>query len=237
MVDLVRAGRSPKELEREFEPTAQTIRNWVAQVDRDGGRRADGLTSAERQELQRLRRENRQLKVKRNILSARRIHAELAAEGNRVGRKRVARLMRAEGLVGISRRRFATTTVRDGARPAPDLVDRTSTADRPNALSVADITYVPTWVGFVHQQAARRNAEAVKGGCIVRSFEHRLQSPRRFIIPSTRSLPLTRSRNDPVECLKKLRKCLRPGDVMVVTLQPRMRAGTDDTTSIPVFHV
>src|SRR5262245_24748891 len=69
MVDLVRAGRTPEELEREFEPTGQTIRNWVAQADRDEGRRADGLTSAERQELQRLRRENRQLKVERDILS------------------------------------------------------------------------------------------------------------------------------------------------------------------------
>ena len=69
IVDLVRAGRTPEELEREFEPTAQTIRNWVAQADRDEGRRADGLTSAERQELQRLRRENRQLKVERYILS------------------------------------------------------------------------------------------------------------------------------------------------------------------------
>jgi transposase-like protein len=69
MVDLVRAGRTPEELQREFEPTAQTIRNWVAQADRDEGRRADGLTSAERQELQRLRRENRQLKVERDILS------------------------------------------------------------------------------------------------------------------------------------------------------------------------
>ena len=69
MVELVRAGRSPEELEREFEPTAQTIRNWVAPADRDEGRRADGLTSAERQELNRLRRENRQLKVERDILS------------------------------------------------------------------------------------------------------------------------------------------------------------------------
>jgi transposase len=69
MVELVRAGRTPEELEREFEPTAQTIRNWVAQADRDEGRRADGLTSAERQELNRLRRENRQLKVERDILS------------------------------------------------------------------------------------------------------------------------------------------------------------------------
>ena len=70
MVDLVRAGRTPEELEREFEPTAQTIRNWVVQADRDEGRRADGLTTTgERQELQCLRRENRQLKVERDILS------------------------------------------------------------------------------------------------------------------------------------------------------------------------
>jgi transposase len=57
MVDLVRAGRMPEELERKFEPTAQTI-HWVAQADRDEGRRADGLISAERQELQRLRRDS-----------------------------------------------------------------------------------------------------------------------------------------------------------------------------------
>ena len=69
MVDLVRAGRSPEELAKEFEPTAKSIRNWVAQADRDEGRRADGLTSAEREELVRLRRENHQLKLEREILS------------------------------------------------------------------------------------------------------------------------------------------------------------------------
>ena len=69
MVELVRAGRSPAELENEFEPTAQTIRKWVAQGDRDEGRRSDGLTTPEREELNRLRRENRQLKVEREILS------------------------------------------------------------------------------------------------------------------------------------------------------------------------
>lgn len=57
MVELVRSGRNPEELSREFEPTAQAIRNWVAQADRDEGRRADGLTTAERQELGRLRRD------------------------------------------------------------------------------------------------------------------------------------------------------------------------------------
>ena len=69
MVELVRAGRSPAELSKEFEPTAQTIRNWVAQADRDAGRRSDGLTSSERDELRRLRRENRQIRQERDILA------------------------------------------------------------------------------------------------------------------------------------------------------------------------
>lgn len=69
MVDLVRAGRTPEELAKEFEPTAQSIRNWVEQLDRDEGRRQDGMTSEERQELARLRRENKQLRIEREILS------------------------------------------------------------------------------------------------------------------------------------------------------------------------
>jgi transposase len=69
MIELVRAGRTPEELAREFEPTAQSIRNWVVQADRDEGRRKDGLTTEERQELRRLRRENRQLREEREILS------------------------------------------------------------------------------------------------------------------------------------------------------------------------
>ena len=60
MVELVQAGRSPEELAREFEPTAQSIRNWVAQAKRDTGRGDGGLMTAEREELNRLRRENRQ---------------------------------------------------------------------------------------------------------------------------------------------------------------------------------
>jgi transposase len=69
MVELVRAGRTPEELAREFEPSAQAIRNWAKQSDVDEGRREDGLTSAEREELRRLRRENRQLREEREILS------------------------------------------------------------------------------------------------------------------------------------------------------------------------
>src|SRR5438477_6202908 len=69
MVELVRSGRTPEALAREFEPTAQAIRNWVKQSDRDKGRRADGVTSPEREELSRLRRENRRLKQEREILA------------------------------------------------------------------------------------------------------------------------------------------------------------------------
>jgi putative transposase len=80
-----------------------------------------------------------------------RIHAELAAEGHHVGRKRVARLMREAGLAGVSRRKGTCTTRRDhDARPAPDLVERRFEADGPDRLWVADITYVPTWVGFLY---------------------------------------------------------------------------------------
>ena len=69
MVELVRAGREPEELAREFEPSAQAIRNWVRQAERDGGERSDGLTTGEREELARLRRENRQLRQERDILA------------------------------------------------------------------------------------------------------------------------------------------------------------------------
>jgi transposase len=68
MVALVRAGRSPEELAEEFEPTSQTIRNWVRQLDLDAGRRSDGLTSSERDELRRLRKEVRNLRIEREIL-------------------------------------------------------------------------------------------------------------------------------------------------------------------------
>ena len=68
LVALVRAGRTPEALAGEFEPSAQTIRNWVAQADLDEGRRADGLTTAEREELRKLRRENRTLREERAIL-------------------------------------------------------------------------------------------------------------------------------------------------------------------------
>ena len=87
----------------------------------------------------------------RGTYGAPRIHAELAEAGIRVGRKRVARLLRAAGLRGVSRRKFIRTTIRTpGQRPAPDLVQRAFMAPAPNALWVADITYVPTARGFLY---------------------------------------------------------------------------------------
>ena len=88
--------------------------------------------------------------LSRQTYGAPRIHMELREEGTRVGRKRVARLMKAAALRGVSRRKWIVTTRRDrSARPAPDLVDRQFLADKPDALWVADITYVPTWAGFL----------------------------------------------------------------------------------------
>jgi putative transposase len=80
------------------------------------------------------------------------IHAELADEyGMCVGRKRVARLMRAAGLRGATLRKFVVTTLSAGQRPdVPDLVERRFYAERPNRLWVADATYVPTWSGFLY---------------------------------------------------------------------------------------
>jgi transposase len=68
MTELVRAGRTPEQLAKEFEPTAQTIRNWAAQDARDVGERQDGLTSEERDELRKLRRENKILREEKEIL-------------------------------------------------------------------------------------------------------------------------------------------------------------------------
>lgn len=68
MVALVRSGRDPEELAKEFEPSAQSIRNWVAQAERDSGKRQDGLTTEERDELRKLRRENKILREEKEIL-------------------------------------------------------------------------------------------------------------------------------------------------------------------------
>jgi putative transposase len=87
----------------------------------------------------------------RGTYGRRRLHADLLAEGVAIGRNRVARLMRKAGLEGVSRRKWVRTTCRDlDQRPAPDLVQRNFSADAPDRLWVADITYVPTWEGFLY---------------------------------------------------------------------------------------
>ena len=68
LVELVRAGRSPGSLAREFEPTEQTIRNWVKQADLDEGLRSDGLTTEARRKMRELKRENKRLRMERDIL-------------------------------------------------------------------------------------------------------------------------------------------------------------------------
>ena len=212
MVDLVRGGRTPESLSREFEPTAQSIWNWIRQAERDEGTRTDGLTTEEKEELRRLRREVRVLREEKEIPeksrglvrsgdridaprafefvsdhraefavkrmcrtlgvstsgyyawckrepSARscadqalqnriveihegsrgtygvpRIHAELAADGVTVGRKRVSRLMRRAGIEGISRR-GASVDDEAGSRrascPGPRRARLRSTGSRP----------------------------------------------------------------------------------------------------------
>ena len=69
LVELVRAGRNPAELAEEFEPSEQSIRAWVKQAERDSGKREDGLTTAEKEELSRLRREIRTLREEKAILA------------------------------------------------------------------------------------------------------------------------------------------------------------------------
>lgn len=81
-----------------------------------------------------------------------RVHAQLRHDGQCVSRKRVAALMREAGIRGVSRRRgFTVTTERnERQRPAPDLVNRRFAATAPNELWVADMTYIPTWAGFLY---------------------------------------------------------------------------------------
>jgi putative transposase len=88
----------------------------------------------------------------RRLYGAPRVHAQLRADGEKHGRKRIARLMRAAGLMGACHRGSGPTTTRrdQDARPAPDLVDRKFVAEAPDRLWVADITFVPTATGFLY---------------------------------------------------------------------------------------
>ena len=89
---------------------------------------------------------------KRRVYGRPQIYADLKEAGERVGEKRVGRLMKQAGIQGVSRRRrgMKTTQRNEDARPAPDLVERNFSADGPDQLWVADITYVPTWAGFLY---------------------------------------------------------------------------------------
>lgn len=102
-----------------------------------------------------------------------RMHAELRDEGRLVNHKRVARLMRLDGLVGVTRRKKWRTTKRDpGARAAPDLVNRDFTAQRADELWVADITYVPTASGFLYLAVVVDAwSRRVVGWCMRRSLK------------------------------------------------------------------
>ena len=109
------------------------------------------LSERSRRDLELSARLERAHVASRGTYGAPRLHAELAAEGVAVGRKRVARLMRLAGLTGICRRKRVFTTVRDkDARASADLVHRRFVASGPDQLWVADITYVPTWAGFLY---------------------------------------------------------------------------------------
>ena len=103
------------------------------------GRAPSARAESDRALLDRIREIHR---ISQGTYGAPRIHAELVEQGCAVGRKRVSRLMRRAGLRGISRRKGTRTTIRDArARPAPDLVERDFTADAPDRLWVADITF------------------------------------------------------------------------------------------------
>lgn len=229
IIELPQAGWHPAELSREFGRSSRTIINGVAQAARDAGRPLpgkDGLNDAECEEVSRLRRENCQLKMERDILTkttawfarksnvgssnsqwrskptllyaqcaascvflpaaitsgalgrrvceawptrcrpnasgrltAHRMRPRTASSSRRIARTgalgyatRIARLMRAAGWRGLSRRRGCTDSARrypDGS-PTPDLVKRKCVADGPSQLRAADMTYITTSLGFIY---------------------------------------------------------------------------------------
>src|SRR5262245_54742527 len=122
LVELVRAGRNPEELATKFEPTAQAIRNWARQADLDAGRRQDGLTTEEREELRRLRREVKVLREEREILKK----ARPGSLGRPARSRRRIRVR--ESAPGPSRRHHALS-------PAGDLHQRLLRVDDPPGLA------------------------------------------------------------------------------------------------------
>ena len=123
MVELFRSGRTPRGLTREFEPSAQAIRTWVAQVDRDVGKRSDGLRTEEHEDIRRLRRENRRLREEREILAkATAWFALETGSGRSTGslsvnqaRFRVATMARVLGVSTTGYYEASTSTLNSGA--------------------------------------------------------------------------------------------------------------------------
>ncbi len=183
-------------------------------------------------------------------LGALRIRAELQAEGITVSRKRVARLMRGAGLVGVCRRKGTVTTRRDAnSRPVPDLVERNFTADQPDQpdqLWIADITYPPTWAGFLYLAVvldaySRRivgwaMADHLKSQLVLDALNmalgqrHSPFQPRQPIHLSGLRAPLPRGWRSPIHGLG--RECLRQRHVRELLRDARMR--TARPTQVPV---
>jgi len=167
MVEPVRSGRTPAKLTREFEPSPQAVRTWTktaARLASHPPRRlscasSDGRTAASRKRgrswqkprpgsLGRPAQSLRSLRVPEPKPTPLRRQNHVPRTGSL--HRQLLRLMKAAGLGGVSRNRKAFTTRRDGtAHPAPDLVDRRFQVDAPDKLWVADITYIPTWEGFL----------------------------------------------------------------------------------------
>ena len=133
--------------------TAESLRRWLRQAERDAGTRRDPAKGSARARRDAVLRE----KIRRvfddnfQVYGVRKVWRQLLREGESVARCTVERLMRAMGLQGVVRGKPVRTTVSDKAAPCPqDKVNRQFQAPRPNALWVSDFTYVATWAGFVY---------------------------------------------------------------------------------------
>ena len=155
MVELVRAGRGIGDMAREFGCNVSSIHAWVKAAcgpDGSGATSSDApLSMIERQELIESRRKFKQWPAMPPMASRASKPNSLTRE-SRQAHNRIASVMRTSGLRGVGRRQgWCVTTQRDKEhRPAPDLVQREFTATGINQLWVADMTYLPTWAGFVY---------------------------------------------------------------------------------------
>jgi len=160
-----------------------------------------------------------------------RVLAELKADGLSVDRKRIARLMRAAGIAGVSRRRSAPVTTRQARdhHPASDLVRRNFMAERPNALWVADITFLPTLAGFLYLAVVLDALDMALGGPKARQRRPSFGSRFAIYVGCFRR-SLQGSRRSSIDRLGRRR--LRQGNVREFLRHPRMRA--DRSASLPI---